>query len=76
MTKLRTELTDVAITYADVYAAENELISNAKNQGSQLLIHPKKNAYNVICSLCAIVFVMFIFQKTHTKKILVLTNCF
>lgn len=36
--KLRTELPEAAITYADVYAAKYGLISNTKNEGN-LLVH-------------------------------------
>lgn len=34
--KLRVELPQAAITYVDAYAAKYGLISNAKNEGTQL----------------------------------------
>lgn len=34
VTKLRSELSEAAITYVDIYAAKYELISNAKNLGT------------------------------------------
>lgn len=34
VTKLRTQLSDAALTYVDVFAAKYELISNAKKEGN------------------------------------------
>ena len=46
--KLRSELTEAAITYVDIYTAKYKLISNTKEIGTLLILIDKESIMYVI----------------------------